>query len=179
MHHSSGQNSKELAIGNDLGRRGSLLVPPHKPHSIGCCDAQSTSATGRCCRKSPRHPTARNNRIIGLDFLNRTCAFETHFESMLLGEPSKIVFRQHRPNADITANAETQPRAIISIERDQCYENRGRWIYQRLQGRTKGIALLLLNAAPIMLCPRLPVIPDWLRGATALMCRDLRGFTGA
>ena len=257
MHHSSGQNSKELAIGNDLGRRGSLLVPPHKPHSIGCCDAQSTSATGRCCRKSPRHPTARNNRIIGLDFLNRTCAFENqycsespqnlfstasvkgclrddvgctsgipqiaddllhcpswqsradavekvrsilltrnnrirgvdflsrtcafdaHFESMLLGEPSKIVFRQHRPNADITANAETQPRAIISIERDQCHENRGRWIYQRLQGRTKGIALLLLNAAPIMLCSRLPVIPDWLRGATALMCRDLRGFTGA
>src|SRR5258708_29537023 len=26
-----------------------------------------------------------------------------------------------------------------------------------------------------MLCPRLPVMPDWLRGATALMCRDLRG----
>ena len=99
VHHSSGQNRKELAIGNDLGRRGSLLVPPHKPHSIGCCDAQSTSATGRCCRKSPRHPTARNNRIIGLDFLNRTCAFETHFESMLLGEPSKIVFRQHRPDS--------------------------------------------------------------------------------
>src|SRR5260221_1157681 len=79
VHHSSGQNSKELAIGNDLGRRGSLLVPPHKPHSIGCCDAQSTSATGRCCRKSPRHPTARNNRIIGLDFLNRTCAFENQY----------------------------------------------------------------------------------------------------
>ena len=26
----------------------------------------------------------RNNRIIGLDFLNRTCAFEAHFESILL-----------------------------------------------------------------------------------------------
>ncbi len=77
---------------------------------------------------SKKSAAFRNNRIIGVDFLNRTCAFDAHFESMLLGEPSKIVFRQHRPNADITANAETQPRAIISIERDQCYENRGRWI---------------------------------------------------
>jgi hypothetical protein len=34
----------------------------------------------------------RNNRIIGLDFLNRTCAFEAHFESILLREPPKSFF---------------------------------------------------------------------------------------
>jgi hypothetical protein len=41
----------------------------------------------------------RNNRIIGVDFLNRTCAFDAHFESILLGEAPKIFFRQHRPEA--------------------------------------------------------------------------------
>ncbi len=29
----------------------------------------------------------RNNRIIGVDFLNRTCAFDPHFESILLRDP--------------------------------------------------------------------------------------------
>src|SRR5215471_20259628 len=40
-----------------------------------------------------------NNRIIGVDFLNRTCAFDAVFESILLREPPKIFFRQHRPKA--------------------------------------------------------------------------------
>ena len=35
-----------------------------------------------------------NNRIIGVDFLNRTCAVDAQFESMLLREPLKIFFRQ-------------------------------------------------------------------------------------
>jgi len=45
----------------------------------------------------------RNNRIIGVDFLTRTFATDAHFESMLLGEPSKILFdsidqlRTHAP----------------------------------------------------------------------------------
>ncbi len=43
----------------------------------------------------------RNNRIIGIDFLNRTFAIDAHFESMLLGEPSKIFFRQHRPTPSV------------------------------------------------------------------------------
>jgi hypothetical protein len=34
----------------------------------------------------------RNDRIIGVDFLNRTCAFDTHFESILLRDPPKIFF---------------------------------------------------------------------------------------
>jgi hypothetical protein len=29
----------------------------------------------------------RNNRIIGVDCLNRTCAFDAHFESILLRDP--------------------------------------------------------------------------------------------
>jgi len=40
----------------------------------------------------------RNNRIMGVDFLNRTCAFDAHFESILLRKPPKNLFRQHRPN---------------------------------------------------------------------------------
>ena len=50
--------------------------------------------------KVRRIPLTRNNRIIGVDFLNRTCAFEAHFESILLRDPPKIFFRQHRPIAD-------------------------------------------------------------------------------
>jgi hypothetical protein len=34
----------------------------------------------------------RNNRIIRGDFLNRTCAFDPHFESMLHKDPPKIFF---------------------------------------------------------------------------------------
>ncbi|SRR6266446_2770224 len=34
----------------------------------------------------------RNNRIIGVDFLNRTCAFDTHCESILLRDPRKSFF---------------------------------------------------------------------------------------
>jgi len=41
----------------------------------------------------------RNNRIIRVGFLNRTCAFDAHFESILLRDPPKIFFRQHRPEA--------------------------------------------------------------------------------
>jgi hypothetical protein len=41
-----------------------------------------------------------NNRITGVDFLNRTCAFDAHFESILLRDPPQIFFRQHRPNPD-------------------------------------------------------------------------------
>jgi len=39
----------------------------------------------------------RNNRIIRVDFLNRTCVFDVHFESILLRDHPKIFFRQHRP----------------------------------------------------------------------------------
>ena len=34
----------------------------------------------------------RNNRIVGVDFLNRTCAFDAHFESILLRDPPKSFF---------------------------------------------------------------------------------------
>jgi hypothetical protein len=33
---------------------------------------------------------ARNNRILGVDFPNRSCGFETGFESILLCNPLKI-----------------------------------------------------------------------------------------
>ena len=42
----------------------------------------------------------RNNRIIGVDFLNRI-AFDAHFESILLRYLLKIFFRQHRPTTDV------------------------------------------------------------------------------
>jgi hypothetical protein len=41
----------------------------------------------------------RNNRIIGTDFLDRTCAFDPHFGSMLREDP-KLFFRQHRSISD-------------------------------------------------------------------------------
>jgi hypothetical protein len=44
---------------------------------------------------------ARNNRIIGSNLLNQACAYSACLESILLGEPLKILFRQHRPTADL------------------------------------------------------------------------------
>jgi hypothetical protein len=65
----------------------------------------------------------RNNRIIGVDFLNRSFAIDTHFESMLLGEPSKIFFRQHRPVADVNLAAEPAeiPRCSYCDSPNGCY----------------------------------------------------------
>jgi hypothetical protein len=43
---------------------------------------------------------ARNYRISGADILNRSCAFDADLESILLGDPPKILFQQHRSLAD-------------------------------------------------------------------------------
>jgi hypothetical protein len=43
----------------------------------------------------------RNNRIIEADFLNRSCAFDTRLELILLGDPLKIFFQQYRPLAEV------------------------------------------------------------------------------
>src|SRR5215472_7941743 len=40
--------------------------------------------------------TTRNNRIAQAGFLNRSCAFDARLESILLEDPLKIFFRQHR-----------------------------------------------------------------------------------
>ena len=45
-------------------------------------------------------PPTRNNRIKETDFLNRSCAFDAGFKSMLLGDPSQNPFQQYRPNCD-------------------------------------------------------------------------------
>jgi hypothetical protein len=46
-------------------------------------------------------PLARNNRIMGANFLNQSCAFDARLESILLGDPLKILFQQHRPKAAV------------------------------------------------------------------------------
>jgi hypothetical protein len=46
-------------------------------------------------------PLARNNQIMGANFLNQSCAFDARLESILLGDPFKILFQQHRSLADI------------------------------------------------------------------------------
>jgi len=51
--------------------------------------------------KVPGMPPARNKRIMGAEFLNRSCAFDARLESMLLGDPLKILFQQHRPIPDL------------------------------------------------------------------------------
>src|SRR5215471_13536228 len=45
--------------------------------------------------------TTRNNRIAQAGFLNRSCAFDARLESILLEDPLKIFFRQHRPIGDV------------------------------------------------------------------------------
>ena len=44
-------------------------------------------------------PSARNNRIILADFLNRSCAFDARFESILLAAAAQNPFQQHRPES--------------------------------------------------------------------------------
>jgi hypothetical protein len=44
---------------------------------------------------------AGNNRIQVPRFLNLYCAPDSYLDSMLLTRPSKNVYRQHRPEADI------------------------------------------------------------------------------
>jgi hypothetical protein len=46
----------------------------------------------RCCQKVRDILLIRNNRIIGVDFLDRTCDFDAHFESILLRDSPKIFF---------------------------------------------------------------------------------------
>jgi hypothetical protein len=50
-------------------------------------------------------PSVRNKRIVGDDFLNRSCALGLRLESILLGDPLKILFQQYRPLADLAAFA--------------------------------------------------------------------------
>ena len=50
---------------------------------------------------------AGNNRIQVPSFLNLYCAPDSYLDSMLLTRPSKNVYRQHRPIADIRANHPT------------------------------------------------------------------------
>ena len=45
--------------------------------------------------------SAGNNRIQVQRFLNQCCAPDSYLESMLLARPSKNIFRQHRPIADL------------------------------------------------------------------------------
>jgi hypothetical protein len=42
--------------------------------------------------KVPGMSPARNKRIMGAEFLNRSCAFDARLESMLLGDPPKNPF---------------------------------------------------------------------------------------
>ena len=43
-----------------------------------------------------------NNRIRGPRSLNQCCAPDSYLETMLLTRPSKNVYRQHRPQADVS-----------------------------------------------------------------------------
>jgi hypothetical protein len=59
-------------------------------------------------------PPARNNRIAGDHFLNRSCVFGGRLESMLLGEPLKILFQQHRPQGDMLHPSSAEQVAVLS-----------------------------------------------------------------
>jgi len=52
----------------------------------------NSAALARAVEKVRSVLLTRNNRINGVDFLNRTYAFDAHFESMLLRGPPKIFF---------------------------------------------------------------------------------------
>jgi hypothetical protein len=74
-----------------------------------------SAADGKCSRrvlltdaveKVGDTPAARNNRIIGGNFLNRTCAFDAYLESILLTDPPQ--------NRFLTASTLSGPRWLGS-----------------------------------------------------------------
>src|SRR5262249_6041789 len=77
----------------------------------GNADIEQTSLAGPSLtdtvEKVPGKWQPRNNRIVGTSFLNRTCAVDARLESILLGDPLKIFFRQYRPEPDLTRRTTT------------------------------------------------------------------------
>src|SRR5208283_2914277 len=81
-------------------------------------------------------PLARNNRIEETDILNRSYAFDSGFESMLLGDPPKILFQQYRLKADKPSHTKLRrcprPKDIATRPRQVCFTpNRGHWVVGR------------------------------------------------
>jgi hypothetical protein len=82
-----------MSLGGDnrIARRcGSLLVPyavaPNAQIADDFVAPRKAAEVGPPrLPKSRRHPADTSNRIIGVDFLNRTFAIDALFESMLLG----------------------------------------------------------------------------------------------
>jgi hypothetical protein len=60
----------------------------------------------------------RNNRIVGLDSLNRTCAFEAHFESILLRDPPKNLFSTASTQTGHLSAVELQDQSRNSLAGD-------------------------------------------------------------
>jgi hypothetical protein len=61
-------------------------------------------------------PPARNNRIMGTEFLNRSCAFDARLESMLLGDPPQNPFS----TASVTSSKARREHIV------RCSSNSGR-----------------------------------------------------
>src|SRR6267142_4672044 len=64
-----------------------------------------TSHLGRYCRKSLRKRNVKlefeTNESRHVDFLNQDCALAPDLESMLSRDSCKLLFRQHRPQAEL------------------------------------------------------------------------------
>jgi hypothetical protein len=54
-------------------------------------------------------PLARNNRIMGANFLNQSCAFDARLESILLGDPPQNPFSTASTHKRHAAGAQRPP----------------------------------------------------------------------
>ena len=87
----------------------------------------------------------RNNRIIESDFWNRSCAFEACLELILLGDPLKIFFQQHRSLPAFTASQYCRPLHLNQ---------------QTLDGRSRTNSALRRTAQSCTCLARLPWAPS-------------------
>jgi len=84
-------------------------------------------------------PSARNNRIMGADFLNRYCVFGTRLEPILLGDPPQNPFStasaqggraDRRAECLLLADTVEKVTAEKLWNKNTQQSNRGEWIFE-------------------------------------------------
>ena len=82
-----------------------FLVRPSHANVTQILESLGRAVDQIAVERVPGMAAPRNNRIIEGDFLNRSCAFDDHLELILLGDPLKIFFQQHRSTTSKTRSA--------------------------------------------------------------------------
>jgi hypothetical protein len=117
---------------------------------------------------------AGNNRIQVPSFLNLYCAPGSYLDSMLLTRPSKNVYRQHRPRADVLSRAFTVSLTTIRTHHYQTWGMLKPDIWFQL---TDGVAKGGLSLAPMRGGHR-PLRGVSIKGGSTIVPKDSAACCG-